>query len=1147
MGLAQRCLSGFDNRTRTRGAAYARSGRVRILNSGDECLDVTVQGSEYKPYAVTLDWSDAAGGRMTASCTCPRFANGYLCKHIWATIVFADAAKLDIRVPGYSQLQVQADEGVFDDEYEEEEYEDGEDEYNYNDDVNVWASVREEVKDRFGRAGKSGARQSANGVTRRPAWQKAFQELTGELAADDPQEVACRSRQLDRIAWYVINLSTSVAEQHLALDLLQQRRNMNGGFGKLVSLKYSAYMADQFHDPADRDVLTMLLTLANRTADGFNRYGYSYGYSYGMASVSQVVLSPAVGELLLPKLAASGRLAWTLNESANCEQMERLAWDAGPPWTLELMIVPDDAQQHWTLTGQLRRGDETRSASELIYCFPQGFVLFRNTLCRTTKDAAAWTSWLCKHHALTVPYSERDTFLRSMWQCPTLPPVVWPPGLTLEQESLPPQPRLRIRRPKNARYAQAEMVAEVDFQYGEEYVSSEDPRGGLVQEPADASGRIERVIPRDRSAEQARWAELEQPPAVRIIRTFADQQPQLVIKQKQLADVVARLVALGWQVEAEGCQYRSAGAFRAQVQSGINWFDLEATMDFDGIEAPLPALLAAARHGQQYVELGDGSRGMLPADWLKRYASLANLGEVSDGKVRFARSQALLLDVLLAEQRHLQVDRKFEEFRARLQAFSGVTAHDPPPTFRGTLRDYQRYGLGWLHFLRDLGLGGCLADDMGLGKTVQVLALLEGRRRRRLKRGEQRLPSLVVVPKSLVFNWMDEAQRFTPQLRVLNYTGLQRASSRAQLADAQLVVTTYGTLRQDIVSLKNQPFDYVILDESQAIKNSGSQVAKASLLLQAQHRLALTGTPIENHLGELWSLFEFLNPGMLGRSTAFASLCKAAKADDQESLSRLARAVAPFIFRRTKENVLTELPAKTEQTLYCDLAPKERKDYDQLRDYYRSKLSKVIDQRGLKKSKIHVLEALLRLRQAACHPGLLDKRKTGHPSAKLDLLLEQLEAVTGDGHKALVFSQFTSLLAIVRDRCDKKSIRYEYLDGQSRNRKAIVERFQQDASCPLFLISLKAGGHGLNLTAADYVFILDPWWNPAVEMQAIDRTHRIGQTRRVFAYRIIARDTVEEKVIALQNSKRDLANAIVTANDSLIRKLTVEDLQLILS
>lgn len=1039
MGLAQRCLSGFDNRTRTRGAAYARSGRVRILNSGDECLDVTVQGSEYKPYAVTLDWSDAAGGRMTASCTCPRFANGYLCKHIWATIVFADAAKLDIRVPGYSQLQVQADEGVFDDEYEEEEYEDGEDEYNYNDDVNVWASVREEVKDRFGRAGKSGARQSANGVTRRPAWQKAFQELTGELAADDPQEVACRSRQPDRIAWYVINLSTSVAEQHLALDLLQQRRNMNGGFGKLVSLKYSAYMADQFHDPADRDVLTMLLTLANRTADGFNRYGYSYGYSYGMASVSQVVLSPAVGELLLPKLAASGRLAWTLNGSANCEQMERLAWDAGPPWTLELMIVPDDAQQHWTLTGQLRRGDETRSATELIYCFPQGFVLFRNTLCRTTKDAAAWTSWLCKHHALTVPYSERDTFLRSMWQCPTLPPVVWPPGLTLEQESLPPQPRLRIRRPKNARYAQAEMVAEVDFQYGEEYVSSEDPQGGLVQEPADASGRIERVIPRDRSAEQARWAELEQPPAVRIIRTFADQQPQLVIKQKQLADVVARLVALGWQVEAEGCQYRSAGAF------------------------------------------------------------------------------------------------------------SGVTAHDPPPTFRGTLRDYQRYGLGWLHFLRDLGLGGCLADDMGLGKTVQVLALLEGRRRRRLKRGEQRLPSLVVVPKSLVFNWMDEAQRFTPQLRVLNYTGLQRASSRAQLADAQLVVTTYGTLRQDIVSLKNQPFDYVILDESQAIKNSGSQVAKASLLLQAQHRLALTGTPIENHLGELWSLFEFLNPGMLGRSTAFASLCKAAKADDQESLSRLARAVAPFIFRRTKENVLTELPAKTEQTLYCDLAPKERKDYDQLRDYYRSKLSKVIDQRGLKKSKIHVLEALLRLRQAACHPGLLDKRKTGHPSAKLDLLLEQLEAVTGDGHKALVFSQFTSLLAIVRDRCDKKSIRYEYLDGQSRNRKAIVERFQQDASCPLFLISLKAGGHGLNLTAADYVFILDPWWNPAVEMQAIDRTHRIGQTRRVFAYRIIARDTVEEKVIALQNSKRDLANAIVTANDSLIRKLTVEDLQLILS
>ena len=606
-------------------------------------------------------------------------------------------------------------------------------------------------------------------------------------------------------------------------------------------------------------------------------------------------------------------------------------------------------------------------------------------------------------------------------------------------------------------------------------------------------------------------------------------------------------MASGWQVEAEGKLYRTSGAFRLQVQSGIDWFDLDATMDFGGVEAKLPELLAALRRGQNYVELGDGTRGLLPDDWLHRYTSLADLGEAQDGKVRFTRSQALLLDALVAEQQHSRLDQPFEEYRQRLRSFSGVSVQDAPQSFQGTLRDYQRHGLGWFRFLDDLGLGGCLADDMGLGKTVQVLAMLEQRRCRQLPPGETRLPSLVVVPKSLVFNWIDEAQRFTPQLRVYNYTGLQRAALRDELDNADLVVTTYGTLRRDIVELKERAFDYVILDEAQAIKNAASQMAKASLLLQARRRLALSGTPIENHLGELWSLFEFLNPGMLGRSTAFTALCKATKADDRESLCQLARAVAPFIFRRTKEQVLKELPEKTEQTLFCDLTPKERHDYDQLKTYYRAKLSNVIDERGLEKSKIHVLEALLRLRQAACHPGLIDPKKAQGASTKVDLLLEQLEEVIGEGHKALVFSQFTSLLAIVREKLDSASIRYEYLDGKTQNRKAVVQRFQTDASCPVFLISLKAGGHGLNLTAADYVFILDPWWNPAVEMQAIDRTHRIGQTRRVFAYRIIARDTVEEKVISLQNSKRELADAIITANDSLIRKLTADDLQLILS
>jgi SNF2 family DNA or RNA helicase len=456
--------------------------------------------------------------------------------------------------------------------------------------------------------------------------------------------------------------------------------------------------------------------------------------------------------------------------------------------------------------------------------------------------------------------------------------------------------------------------------------------------------------------------------------------------------------------------------------------------------------------------------------------------------------------------------------------------------------------LGWMHFLRQFSFGGCLADDMGVGKTAQVLALLETRREMRTQ-AKIEAPSLVVVPKSLIFNWKQEIQRFTPQLRVLDYTGTARSNTREKDAFSlyDVILTTYGTLRRDALHFKDKIFDYVILDEAQAIKNGNTESAKAARLLRANHRLALSGTPIENHLGELWSLFEFLNPGMLGTSAALP-LAGASKRDpDGETRKLLARALRPFLLRRTKEQVAKELPPKIEQTIYCEMETRQRALYNELRDHYRKALLPKIGKEGIGKSKIQVLEALLRLRQAACHPGLVDRKLVKDPSAKLGVLMEQLRAILEEGHKALVFSQFTSLLAIVRASLASDGIEYEYLDGKTIDRQARVERFQQDAGCPLFLISLKAGGVGLNLTAADYVFILDPWWNPAVEAQAVDRTHRIGQERQVFAYRLIARDTVEEKVLQLQETKRNLADAIIGAENSLIRDLTREDIELLLS
>jgi SNF2 family DNA or RNA helicase len=647
-----------------------------------------------------------------------------------------------------------------------------------------------------------------------------------------------------------------------------------------------------------------------------------------------------------------------------------------------------------------------------------------------------------------------------------------------------------------------------------------------------------------------------------------------------MARAVADLTAEGWHVEAEGKLYRQPGEFKVSVSSGIDWFELHGFVDFGQQRASLPALLAALRRGDKTVTLDDGSIGMLPQEWLKKYAPLAALGDTVDDHLRFTTRQVGFLDALLSSipDSAATFDATFSRAREQLSRFGGVSPLDAPDGFTGQLRGYQRDGLGWMQFLRTFGFGGCLADDMGLGKTVQVLALLEHRRQLREAaaanppggagagrngdaNGDESSgsngngsppetpagPSLVVVPRSLVFNWKAEAARFTPTLKVLDHTSAQREKDSKHFANYDVILTTYGTLRRDAAYFKDINFDYAILDEAQAIKNAASESAKASRLLRADHRLALSGTPVQNHLGELWSLFEFLNPGMMGAASAFKEIGIGAVDSDPQARTVLAKALRPFILRRTKEQVAPELPEKTEQTLYCEMEADQRKLYDELRDHYRTSLLERIAREGINKAKVQILEALLRLRQAACHPGLIDKTRLKEGSAKLDTLLEQIEEVVDEGHKVLVFSQFTSFLAIVRDRLDAAKTPYEYLDGKTRDRQEKVERFQNDPTCKLFLISLKAGGLGLNLTAAEYVYLLDPWWNPAVEAQAIDRAHRIGQTRRVFAYRLIAKDTVEEKVLQLQQSKKDLAEAIITADNSVIRSLGREDLELLLS
>jgi superfamily II DNA or RNA helicase len=812
-----------------------------------------------------------------------------------------------------------------------------------------------------------------------------------------------------------------------------------------------------------------------------------------------------------------------------------LDYDNGPPWELRLRLLREEGEASTTLQAHLVRSGESLPIDPTDVA--TGRHVVSGTRILRVAGPTEWVRAFADSTPLVVPRGEERHLLRILHQHGS-PPVLDVPDALVPRRGAP-VPHLRIRGMEDVRNGRPNVECRITYDYDGTLVPLAQ-RGDVVTVP-DRGPWIER----DREAERdALRPFLEYGIPVDDPTVDAD----AMLPARHLPDAVPALIEAGWIVEADGARYRRAGGSRLSVTTGVDWFDLEGGLSFDDQTASMPALLAAARSGSHTVRLGDGSLGLLPEDWLQEWGALEAVGQVGKETIRFHRSQAWLLDALLADRPGIDMDRKFSALRRRIAAFRGIRPVREGRGFRGTLRPYQREGLGWLRFLEKLALGGCLADDMGLGKTVQVLALLDGKRARSGRAGPAN-PSLVVAPRSVVRNWVEEAARFAPRLRVLDYTGTGRRESLARFPEHDLIVTTYGVLRRDAALLADLTFDWAILDEAQAIKNDRSQAAKAARLLRAEHRLALSGTPVENHLGELWSIFEFLNPGMLGRSRAFREFVRGVDLPDNHRTA-LSAAIRPFLLRRTKEQVLDDLPGKTEQTIHCELDRRQRREYSEIRDHFRRSLLDRADSRpehGLSRMKIHVLEALLRLRQAACHPGLVDRSRTGESSAKLDALLPLLDEIRESGHKALVFSQFTRLLAIVRARLDADGVTYEYLDGRTRKRQEKVDRFQTDPSCPFFLISLKAGGLGLNLTAADYVFLLDPWWNPAVEAQAVDRTHRIGQTRPVTAYRLICRDTVEEKVLELQQRKRALAEAIVTSDGSVLRDLTREDLEQLLS
>ena len=1101
MSLSQFLESKFRADVRFRGAAYVHSERVAIARvTADDLRAVVRDGGEHHVHLIR----ENEKLRLLCSCWGER-SNEATCKHVWATILCAEKAGY-VSSPNRSG-HVAPFRSTNTPTTTRPALESGESET---------AFLEDDLLDE--EALETGPVQHL--------WEMQLAEIEERL--DDRNERS-RRREFDGQIRYTLDLAQSRVTKRLVVDVQHRERRRDGNWGRWKPLRVRVEELKKLPDE-DRRILSYL-SGAHAPDNGTNASGPQRDTR---PIPSRFHMPQELSRLVLPLLCQDERL---ILRNSNSATSVPLTWNEQVPWELVASVCQDQEESDgdYCLSARLERDSEQRSLQDVALVIAGGLILIGNEIgMLDDANAADWIDVLSKMEELEVPSAEIRDFVERLLSLPHLPNMTLPEHLRLEEVCPEPVPHLLLNAPQRVVWRPERLRGTVCFSYEGHLVRGNTRQGAIMDHVR------RRCLRRDGEREASHWALLE---SLGFSRTadVRTSQYDVEIVTRDLGSAVRTLLEHGWQVQSDGRQVRQPGNVQMRVRSRIDWFELHAQVDFSGAKAEFPELLSALARGDSAVRLDDGSLGILPEEWRQRYGLLAELGIVDEKHLRFRTDQVGLLDVLLASEQAVDYDERFEELRERIRDFAGIQQQVEPDGFVGHLRDYQKSGLGWLRFLHEFKFGGCLADDMGLGKTIQLLALLQESKRNSRKHR----PSLVVVPKSLLFNWRQESERFTPDLSVLEYRGTQRAALRKSFPKHDLILTTYGTLRRDIVPLKDVSFNYVVLDEAQQIKNPRSQIAKATRLLKAKNRLALSGTPIENHISDLWSIFEFLNPGMLGHS----SILKLGTGDTQDakSLELLRRGLRPFILRRTKGQVACDLPEKTEQTIYCRMGAEQRRLYDEMRDHYRDSLLGLVRRQGMGRSAMHVLEALLRLRQVACHPALLDPKRPDGACAKLDVLCPFLDQLLEEGHKSLVFSQFTSMLAIVRRQLDDRGIKYAYLDGRTRDRQEVVTQFQTDPDCGVFLISLKAGGFGLNLTAADYVFLFDPWWNPAVENQAIDRSHRLGQERPVFAYRLICRNTVEEKIEKLQNQKRGLADALLQEDTSLLKDLTSEDLEMLLS
>ncbi len=583
--------------------------------------------------------------------------------------------------------------------------------------------------------------------------------------------------------------------------------------------------------------------------------------------------------------------------------------------------------------------------------------------------------------------------------------------------------------------------------------------------------------------------------------------------------------------------------------SGIDWFELKIEITYGNQLVSLKALRQAILNKSDFIQLGDGTLGMLPEDWVKKFRPLFQLGNVkNENELQVSKFHYTLIEELYGNISEDDILKELALKKEQLNQIENVQTIAKSKNISAKLRPYQLAGLNWLNQMHQIGWGGCLADDMGLGKTLQALCFLQ-----KLHDEKKSVKAIIVCPTSLIYNWQAEIDKFTKGIKYLIHHGMDRELPKQKSTKWNLLITSYGTLRNDIELFSTLNFEVAILDESQAIKNPVSLITKAVRLINTKYKFVLSGTPVQNNTFDLYAQLNFCNPGLLGNQEFFKTEFATAidKYGDKEKSEQLRKMVFPFILRRTKEQVAKDLPDKTETVMYCEMGSYQQKIYDTVKEDYKIKILGKIDDVGVSKAAFLILEGLNKLRQICDCPSLItdvDKNRFKQSSIKLDELMREIEENISN-HKMLIFSQFLGMLALVKEKLETDGIKYVYLDGSTaaKDRKMLVDKFQSDKTIQVFLISLKAGGVGLNLTAADYVYVLDPWWNPAIEDQAIDRTHRIGQTKKVFAYKMICKNTIEEKIMQLQAKKKTLAKELISDDASFVKKLTKDDVAWLLN